>query len=85
MSGWGKAGRLTYALRLGLTWKVFTLDLRYSDTDLSKEECSAFTSDPGATVNGTPIPINPVGARSNWCGAAFVAKLTTSLTLGSLK
>lgn len=75
----------TWNVGLGFTWKVFTLDLRYSDTDLSKTECSAFTSDPGATLTGTPTAINPVGAESNWCGAAFVAKLTTSLTLDSLK
>lgn len=75
----------TWNVGLGLTWKVFTLDLRYSDTDLSKEECSAFTSDPGAKLGGTPITINPVGSQSGWCGATFVAKLTTSLTLGSLK
>jgi hypothetical protein len=75
----------TWNVGLGFTWKVFTLDLRYSDTDLSKEECSAFTSDPGATLGGTSIPINPIGATSNWCGATFIAKLSTSLTLGSLK
>jgi hypothetical protein len=75
----------TWNVGLGFSWKVFTLDLRYSDTDLSKTECSAFTSDPGATLTGAPTSINPVGSESNWCGAAFVAKLTTSLTLGSLK
>ena len=38
----------TWNVGLGFTWKVFTLDLRYSDTDLSKAECNAFTSDPRA-------------------------------------
>jgi hypothetical protein len=75
----------TWNVGLGFTWKVFTLDLRYSDTDLSKTECSAFTSDPGATLTGSPTLINTVGSESNWCGAAFVAKLSTALTLGSLK
>jgi hypothetical protein len=75
----------TWNVGLGFTWKVFTLDLRYTDTDLSKEECSAFTSDPGATTNGTPSTINPAGTRSNWCGATFIAKLSADLTLGSLK
>ena len=51
----------------------------------SKEECSAFTSDPGATAGGTPIAINPGGFKSNWCGATFIAKLSADLTLGSLK
>src|SRR5262249_16075030 len=34
----------TWNVGLGLTWKVFTLDLRYYDTDLSKGDCNAFTS-----------------------------------------
>ncbi len=67
----------TWNVGVGFTWKVFTLDLRYTDTDLSKEECSAFTSDPGATLGGTAIAINPVGVKSNWCGATFIAKLST--------
>ncbi len=75
----------TWNVGLGFTWKVFTLDLRYSDTDLSKEKCSAFTSDPGATLGGTPITINPAGSQSGWCGAQFTAKLSADLTLGSLK
>ena len=75
----------TWNVGVGFTWKVFTLDLRYTDTDLSKEECSAFTSDPGATLGGTPISINPVGSQSNWCGSTFIAKLSADLTLGSLK
>ena len=76
----------TWNVGLGFTWKVFTLDLRYSDTDLSKTECSAFTSDPGAKV-GTAAPgtINPLGTTSRWCGSAFTAKLSADLTLGSLK
>src|SRR6478609_6957473 len=31
----------TWNIGFGLTWKVFTLDLRYSDTDLSKSDCNA--------------------------------------------
>ena len=49
----------TWNVGLGFTWKVFTLDLRYSDTDLSKTECSAFTSDPGAKVGHTPTWNDP--------------------------
>ena len=75
----------TWNVGIGFTWKVFTLDLRYADTDLSKTECAAFTSDPGATFTGNGSQINPAGLESNWCGASFVAKLTTSLTLDSLK
>ena len=75
----------TWNVGVGFTWKVFTLDLRYTDTDLSKEECSAYTSDPGGTFGGTAIAVNPAGVKSNWCGATFIAKLSADLTLGSLK
>jgi hypothetical protein len=81
----------TWNVGFGLTWKVFTLDLRYSDTNLSKANCNAFTSDPTASLS--PSFVNSIngglGATtapgSKWCGAAFVAKLSADLTLGSLK
>ena len=66
----------TWNVGIGFTWKVFTLDLRYSDTDLSKADCATITGDPGAS--GTPL-------QSRWCGATFIAKLSADLTLGSLK
>ena len=81
----------TWNVGLGFTWKVFTLDLRYSDTDLSKADCNAFTSDPGAVLSSSYVnPINQgfggvIAPGSNWCGARFVAKLSADLTLGSLK
>lgn len=76
----------TWNVGLGFTWKVFTLDLRYSDTNLSKGDCNAFTSDFTAAAAGPDItPINPGGMGSNWCGARFIAKLSADLTLGSLK
>ena len=75
----------TWNVGLGFTWKVFTLDLRYYDTDLSKGDCNAFTSDPTARGINNVTPINTGGVGSSWCGAAFVAKLSADLTLGSLK
>src|SRR5580704_8081201 len=39
----------TWNVGVGFTYKVFTLDLRYSDTNLSKGACNAFTSDNTAT------------------------------------
>ena len=75
----------TWNVGLGLTWKVFTLDLRYSGTDLSKGNCNAFTGDFQATGTTNITPINPGGVGSNWCGSTFVAKLSADLTLGSLK
>jgi len=69
---------------LGLTWSVFTLDLRYYDTDLNEGECNALTSDFNATYNPANISaINPGGFGSKWCGQAYVASLKADLTWGS--
>jgi uncharacterized protein (TIGR02001 family) len=75
----------TWNVGVGFTYKVFTLDLRYSDTDLNKGECNSFTSDPGGSGTTNVTPINPTGVGSNWCGSTFIAKLSADLTLGSLK
>src|SRR6476469_6517108 len=65
----------TWNVGVGFTYKVFTLDLRYSDTNLSKGDCNAFTSDYTAKFDGSFTPINPGGFSSNWCGATGIAKL----------
>jgi uncharacterized protein (TIGR02001 family) len=70
----------TWNIGIGFTYKVFTLDLRYSDTDLNKGNCSAFTSDFTASGTANVTPINPLGTGSNWCGAAGIAKLSVDLT-----
>ena len=76
----------TWNIGIGFTYKVFTLDLRYSDTDLSKGDCNAFTSDFTAGGVNNVTPINPGGAGSNWCGAAGIVKLSADLTaMTSLK
>jgi uncharacterized protein (TIGR02001 family) len=76
----------TWNIGVGFTWKVFTLDLRYSDTNLSKASCNAFTSD-YSTTNASPAfvtAINPGNGAtafgSNWCGATGIAKLSADLT-----
>jgi len=77
----------TWNAGLGFTWKVFTLDLRYSDTNLSKADCNAFTSDWTAPA-GTPANanlINTFGSPSKWCGATGIAKLSVDTTLNALK
>jgi len=74
----------TWNVGIGFTWKVFTLDLRYSGTDLNRGNCNAFTSDPTASGTTNVTAIN-AGAGSSWCGSTFVAKLSSDLTLGSLK
>ena len=73
----------TWNVGVGFTYKVFTLDLRYSDTDLSKADCNAFTSDFSASFSGDFSPINPSGVGSKWCGATFIAKLSADVTLQS--
>jgi len=70
----------TWNIGIGFTYKVFTLDLRYSDTDLNKGNCNAFTSAFNATGTTNITAINPTGAGSNWCGAAGIAKLSFDLT-----
>ncbi len=87
VGGWALPDYAHWNIGVGFTYKVMTLDLRYHDTDLSKEECNVLTADPGASIGGgSPIAVtNPFGNRSKWCGAAFVAKLSFDLTLGSLK
>ena len=57
------------------THKVFNLDLRYYDTNLSKENCFVLTGDPNARPGGrVDLVTNPAGLISNWCGATIVAK-----------
>src|ERR1700733_177329 len=70
----------TWNIGIGFTYKVFTLDLRYSDTDLSKGNCNAFTSAFNSAGTSNITSINPTGAGSNWCGAAGIAKLSADLT-----
>ena len=72
----------TWNIGIGFTYKVFTLDLRYSDTDLSKASCNVYTSDYSTRsfAAGNITATNPGGFGSNWCGAAGVAKLSADLT-----
>jgi uncharacterized protein (TIGR02001 family) len=68
----------------GFTWKTFTLDLRYYDTDLNKGDCNAFTSDQNASgVASTAI--NGNGPGSKWCGATFIVKLSVDTAISALK
>lgn len=55
-----------WTLGLGWTWKNITLDLRYSDTDLSPGGCTAIWNDHGS----------PGIIANKWCGATYVAKLS---------
>lgn len=84
------ADYLTWNVGVGFSWKVFTLDLRYYDTDLSKGDCNVYTSDHtagGPFVAASSLSAVPglTTASSNWCSARFVAKLAFDITLGALK
>ena len=71
----------TWNAGISFTYKVFTLDLRYYDTDLSRANCNVLTSDHTATFSASNItPINPSGLGSNWCGSTFVVKGSVDLT-----
>lgn len=72
----------TWNIGVGFTYKVFTLDVRYSDTNLSKGSCNAFTSDYTSRVStaASTSLINPGGFESNWCGATGIVKLSADLT-----
>ncbi len=60
--------------------RSLNLDLRYYDTNLSRENCFVYTGDPGATPGGRIDPVtNPEGLISRWCGASFVAKFWFAL------
>ena len=77
----------TWNVGVGFTWKAFTLDLRYTDTDMGKGDCNALTSDWKTTSIGFPTAANSAApfAGSDWCGARFVAKLSADVTLSALK
>jgi hypothetical protein len=76
----------TWNVGVGITKSVFTLDLRYYDTDLNKGDCNAFTSDNTARFTGDFTSINPGGFGSSWCGSSFVVSGRFDLTaMASLK
>jgi hypothetical protein len=65
---------------LTFTYKVFSFDLRYYDTNLSRENCYIYTGDTNAVPGGVTDPLrNPDGLMSRWCGAAIVGKLIFAL------
>jgi len=66
---------LNWQAGVTFTHKKFNLDLRYYDTNLSKENCFVFTGNPNARPGGrVDLVTNPAGLVSNWCGATIVAK-----------
>jgi uncharacterized protein (TIGR02001 family) len=67
---------LNWNLGLTLVRKEIHLDLRYYDTNLSKEQCFVLTGDLTGGFGGQVNPVsNPLGRVSTWCSATFVAKV----------
>lgn len=70
----------TWNVGVGWTYKVATLDVRYSGTNLNKADCWLNTSDPAG---------NPVGGlvtgRSGWCGHRVAATLSFDISGKDLK
>jgi hypothetical protein len=67
---------LNWNLGLTLVRKDIHLDLRYYDTNLSKEQCFVLTGDLSGGLGGQINPVsNPLGRVSTWCRATFVAKV----------
>jgi len=80
LGGFPLPAYLNWQAGVTFTRKHFNLDLRYYDTNLSKENCFVFTGDPNARPGGSINAVtNPEGLASNWCSATFVAKLWFAL------
>jgi uncharacterized protein (TIGR02001 family) len=71
---------LNWQAGVTFTYKIFNLDMRYYDTNLTKENCFVLTGDPNARPGGAvDLVTNPEGLTSRWCSATFVAKISFAL------
>jgi uncharacterized protein (TIGR02001 family) len=62
LGGFPLPAYLNWNAGVTLTRKIFNLDLRYYDTNLSREDCFVFTGDPHGTPGGQINPLsNPEG------------------------
>jgi hypothetical protein len=80
LGGFPLPAYLTWNLGLTFSQKNVHLDLRYYDTNLSKEQCFVLTGDLNGGFGGQiNVVTNPLGRVSNWCSATFVAKVWFAL------
>ena len=78
--GFALPAYLNWQAGVTFTRKIFNLDLRYYDTNLSRENCFVLTGDPNARPGGVINPVtNPEGLTSSWCSTTFVAKIWFAL------
>lgn len=71
----------TWNVGVGVTYQIFTVDLRYYNTDLSRANCNVLTSDHTATFNVAAISAINNGGESKWCGDAIILKLAVDTTI----
>ncbi len=80
LGGFELPAYLNWQAGVTFSHKFLNIDLRYYDTNLSKENCYVFTGDPNAASGGRINPItNPDGLMSRWCSATLVAKIWFAL------
>ena len=80
LGGFPLPAYLNWQAGVTFSYKMFNLDLRYYDTNLSNENCFVLTGDPNARPGGAvDLVTNPEGLTSRWCSAAFVAKASFAL------
>jgi len=80
LGGFPLPAYLNWQAGVTFTHKILNLDLRYYDTNLSKENCFVLTGDLNARPGGSIDPVtNPEGLASRWCSATFVAKVWFAL------
>jgi uncharacterized protein (TIGR02001 family) len=80
LGGFPLPAYLNWHAGVTFTRQALNVDLRYYDTNLSKEDCFVFTGDPSASPGGLINPVtNPRGLMSRWCSATFVAKFWFAL------
>lgn len=83
LGGFPLPGYTYWSLGISFIYEPFTLNLSYTNTNLTKENCFVFTGDPNAVPGGAiDLITNPQGLRSNWCGPAFVATLSAEFSPG---
>jgi uncharacterized protein (TIGR02001 family) len=80
LGGFALPAYLNWQAGVTFTHKAVSLDLRYYDTDLSRENCFVLTGDLNGRPGGAINPVtNPEGLTSRWCSATVVAKLSFGL------
>lgn len=80
LGGFPLPAYLNWNVGVTFSQKNLHFDLRYYDTNLSKEQCFVLTGDLNGGFGGRIDAVtNPEGRISNWCSATFVGKFWFAL------